>query len=100
MNEQNINPEIKKQINKEGFEENVAVLIGKKEEMPQLQELLETEGRAADLGSYIKMHKEIALPKEYVGVEGIEKSTWIFKVINYKIRDREERALITLRYNR
>ncbi len=31
-----IDPKIKKEINKEGFEENSAVLIDKKEEMPKL----------------------------------------------------------------
>ena len=62
-----VEPEIKKEIMEEGFgEEGAAVLIGKKEEMPQLLEKLEKEGRAENLGSYIKMHKEIALPKEEI----------------------------------
>ena len=57
-----IDPKIKKEINEEGFEGDAAVLIGKNEEMSQLLEKLEKEGRAENLGSYIKMHKEIALP--------------------------------------
>jgi len=61
-----IDPKIKEEINKEGWENNAAVLVGKKEEMPQLLEKLEKEGRAANLGTYIKMHKEIALPKEEI----------------------------------
>lgn len=61
-----IDPKIKKEINEEGFEENAAVLIGKKEEMPELLEKLEKEGEANDLGTYIKMHKEIKLPKEEI----------------------------------
>ncbi len=61
-----VEPEIKKEINEEGFDENAAVLIGKKEEMPQLLEKLEKEGRAENLATFIKMHKEIALPKEEI----------------------------------
>jgi len=68
-----IDPKIKKEINEEGFEENAAVLIGKKEEMPQLLERLENEGRAENLGTYIKMHKEIMLPKEEMSQELREK---------------------------
>lgn len=61
---ENIDSEIKKQINEEGFEENAAVLIGKKEDMPQMKERLETEGRTETLAAYIRLHKEIAVPKE------------------------------------
>lgn len=53
---------IKEEIHKEGFEEGAAVLIGKKEEMPELRKKLETEGKTKDLGTYIKLHKEIILP--------------------------------------
>jgi hypothetical protein len=67
---EDVDPEIKKEIIEEGFEDNTfAVLIGKEEEMPQLLEKLEKEGRAENLGSYIKMHKEIALPKEEINLE-------------------------------
>lgn len=72
MNEEismEIDPKIKKEINEEGFEENASVLIGKKEEMPELLEKLESEGRTADLGAYIKTHKEIKLPKEEIPSE-------------------------------
>ncbi len=66
-----VDPKIKEEINKEGWEktddrDEQAVLIGKKEEMPQLLEKLETEGKTADLGSYIKLHKEIALPYDEI----------------------------------
>ncbi len=64
---------IKKQIHEEGFEENAAVLIGKKEEMPELLEKLEKEGRAENLGSYIKMHKEISLPFDEISDENLKK---------------------------
>ena len=74
-----IDPQIKKEINEEGFEyggrddEEAAVLIGKKEDMPQMLERLEKEGMAEDLGSYIKMHKEIALPNTEITEEIKEK---------------------------
>ncbi len=73
-----IEPKLKKEINEEGWEKEdeesgAAVIIGKKEEMPQLLEKLEKEGRAKNLGSYIKMHKEIALPKEEMSEELKEK---------------------------
>lgn len=61
--------ETKKQINKEGYEGEAAVLIGKKEEMGELREKLETEGRTEDLGSFIRLHKETVLPKEEVSPE-------------------------------
>lgn len=66
-----IDPKIKEEINKEGWEktddrDEQAILIGKKEEMSQLLEKLEAEGKTADLGTYIKLHKEIVLPKEEI----------------------------------
>ncbi|MBU6501120.1 MAG: hypothetical protein KGJ89_04520 [Patescibacteria group bacterium] len=60
---------VKKDINSEGFEDNAAVLIGKKEDMPQLEERLESEGRAENVASYIRMHKEIAVPANHLGPE-------------------------------
>lgn len=50
-----VEPEIKKEINEEGLEK------------------LEKEGKAENVGSYIKMHKEIALPKEEMSPELKEK---------------------------
>ncbi len=61
-----VDPQIKKEINEEGFEENAAVLVGKKEEMPQMLERLEKEGMAENLATYIKMHKELALPNREI----------------------------------
>ncbi len=73
-NFEGVDPEVKKQINEEGFEGDkeggAAVIIGKKEEMPQLEKKLETEGNAPDVASYIRIHKEIALPKEEMGQFG------------------------------
>lgn len=70
MEKMEFDPKIKEDINKEGFDDDGgAVLIGKKEEMPQLLERLEKEGRAEDVGSYTKMHKQIVLPKERVTPE-------------------------------
>lgn len=57
-----LSPQEKEDINKEGFEGQAAILIGKKEEMPNLVERLEKEGRAADLETYIRMHKQIIVP--------------------------------------
>ncbi len=62
-----IEPELKEQINKEGWEKldeksGAAVLIGKKEDMERLRERLETGGKTTDLGSYIRLHKESFLP--------------------------------------
>lgn len=54
----------KEDINREGWEEDVAVIIGSKEELPQLLEHLEKEGKAKDLGTYILMHKEVLLSQE------------------------------------
>lgn len=61
-----VDPKIKEEINKEGWEEDAAVLIGKKEEMAELLEKLESEGKTADLGTYLKLHKEIILPHEEI----------------------------------
>lgn len=73
-----IDPTIKEEINKEGWEktgdkDEWAVLIGKKEEMPQLLEKLETEGKTADLETYIKLHKEIILPSSEIKDEELKK---------------------------
>lgn len=57
-----VDPEVKKEINKEGFEGNAAVIIGKKEELPNLKEKLETEGRVENLATYIRLNKQIFLP--------------------------------------
>lgn len=68
-----VDPQIKKEINEEGFDEGAAVIVGKKEEMPQMLERLEKEGMAENLGAYIKMHKEIALPNTEMTEEIKEK---------------------------
>ena len=57
-----VDPEIKKEINKEGFEGDAAVLIRKEEEGRKPRERLYAEGKAENLETYIKMHKEIVLP--------------------------------------
>jgi len=62
MNPEKIDPIIKKEINKEGFDENAAVLIGTKAELENLRARLESEGRAENLPTYLKMHKEIEVP--------------------------------------
>ena len=70
-----IDPEIKKEINEGGFEigeegeGGAAVLIGKKEEMPNLEARLENEGRAANLESYLRIHKEVIIPKDFIDKE-------------------------------
>lgn len=59
--------DVKGAINEEGWEsDGAAVLIGKESEMPRLREKLEKEGRAVDVASYIRMHKEIAVPADEV----------------------------------
>jgi len=86
----NMREEIDK-INKEGFEGNdesgAAILIGKggeekgeeNREMKRLRERVETEGRAADLETYLRMHKEIAVPKEEIDnlPEEVEKGHYV-----------------------
>jgi len=37
-----------------------------KEQMPELLEKLESEGKTADLGTYIRLHKNIILPSSEV----------------------------------
>jgi len=74
-----IDSEVKKRINEEGYDENAAVLIGKKEEMPNLEAKLENEGRTVDIETYIKMHKEILVQKDVM-----ERTPYCSK---YNIRD-------------
>jgi len=54
----------KKTINKEGWEGSAAVHIGTREELDRQREILETEGRTVDLGTYLKMHKEVAVSND------------------------------------
>ena len=54
----------KADINKEGWEENAAVIIGTKEERENLRERLEKGEMVADLGTYIKMNKQFFLSLE------------------------------------
>lgn len=104
MNERNIDPEVKKNLNKEGWEENAAVLFGEKEtgELNQLYEQLESEGKATDLGGYIKMHKEIALPKGELSdkeAQDYKGLVWIFDVkTDLMNKDHNEIAQILCRY--
>ncbi len=61
------NPELKQdieEINKEGWEGNAAVKIGKKEDMPNMVKALETEGKAEDVETYIRLNKQIVIPAE------------------------------------
>ena len=69
QNEMLVDPKIKKEINEQGFEGDAAVLIGKEEEMAQMEQRLEKEGRAENLGTYIKMHKEIVLPNDKIDLD-------------------------------
>ena|SRR3989344_4690774 len=59
-----IDPELKRKINKEGFEGDAAVLVGKEEEMENLRERLETGGNTKDLATFIRLHKEILVPSQ------------------------------------
>lgn len=57
-----VDPNLKEEINKEGWggeEGNAAVLIGREEEMKNMENKLETEGKAENLGAYIPMHKVV-----------------------------------------
>jgi hypothetical protein len=64
---------IKKEINEEGFESDspeliekgAGLAIGTKEEVEQIRKRLESEGRTEDLETYIRLHKEIAVPKDF-----------------------------------
>lgn len=72
-NKNTISPKIKEEINQEGFEENAALLIGKENEMLQLKEKLEAEGRTKNLETYIKLHKEICIPNSMISDEKFQK---------------------------
>lgn len=63
-----IDPEVKEKLAEEGFEDNAAVIVGKKEEAERQREIIEKEGKAENLGTYIKMHKEIAIPHDILTV--------------------------------
>ncbi|PIR41685.1 MAG: hypothetical protein COV30_02480 [Candidatus Yanofskybacteria bacterium CG10_big_fil_rev_8_21_14_0_10_37_15] len=59
-----LSPELKKEFEEAGFEDNAAVVIGNKEEMERARERIETEGRTKDLKTYIKMHKNsVVVPR-------------------------------------
>lgn len=62
-----IDPKLKKEINEEGWEaqdkeSGAAILIGEKKEMPGLLEKLYTGEKTVDLGTYLRLHKNIILP--------------------------------------
>ncbi len=63
-----IDPQLKNQINSEGWEDDYALLIGKKEngELSNLLERLEANGRAKDLANYIRLNKKIIVPNKEV----------------------------------
>ncbi len=72
-----IEPGLKEEINKKGEympdeRGGATILVGSKEEMEKARERLETEGKTADLGSYIRLHKELFLPSNELrsGVRG------------------------------
>lgn len=73
---------IKEAINKEGFvkdeEGEGAVFIGTKEEVKAARERAETEGRAPDLASYIRLNKEIVATKEEIEKLTVEKEEKAF----------------------
>lgn len=63
----------KEEINKEGFEKEegeeaggAAVFVGSKEEVEKDRSVAETEGRAVDLETYLRRHKEILATTEEV----------------------------------
>ncbi len=73
---------VKKEITEEGFEDGAAVLIGKKEKMPQLLEKLEKEGELMEsLGAYLKtyleLHKKIVLPADQISDNELRE--WVSK---------------------
>lgn len=65
MNEEimGIDPSIKDRINNEGWEDNAALIIGKKEELGGKLEKLEKEGQCSDVISYIRLNKHIEVPE-------------------------------------
>ena len=67
MSKEQPNPDFeqaKADINKEGWEENAAVIIGTPEERAILRERLEKGEMAADLGTYIRMNKQLWVQQE------------------------------------
>jgi len=73
-----IDPKLKEEINKEGWEGDkeggAAVFVGTKEEMEKSRERMENEGRTEDLGTYIRLHKEIILPFNEITDEDLKKT--------------------------
>lgn len=83
-NFEKIDSTLKEQINKEGWEtgkdynlktkeENeggMAVFVGTKEEAERAREIAETEGKAANLGAYIDMHKVIKVKSNEMELAG------------------------------
>lgn len=56
----------KEKINAEGWEDNAMAVIGTAKERERVRKLVESEGRAADLSSFIRLNKKIVVPAEFV----------------------------------
>lgn len=74
--EPKIDPELKRTLNKEGWEGDkeggAAVFVGTKEEIEKAREIMEKEGRTENLESYLRLHKEIVLPYNEIDNETIK----------------------------
>ncbi len=58
-----IDRNLKEQINKEGWEDNASVIIGKEgEEIDNLKERLESDNKCIDAATYIRLNKIICVP--------------------------------------
>lgn len=72
--------ELKNSLNEEGFEGDeegkygAAVLVGSREEVGLARERLETEGRATDLRTYLRMHKTVCATGEEL-ISFLERTT-------------------------
>lgn len=62
---------MKKYFEGQGFDEQGgAVLMGSKEEVDAALKRMEAEGETEDLESYIRMHKEVVMPKQAINFSG------------------------------
>ena len=89
MVEYKIDPELKKEINNQGWDDGgAAIIYSSEEERDALLERLETGGFCKNLETYIRMHKKIVVPAEYVSMRNSEKFyTSTLQLRNYIFRD-------------
>ncbi|MFH0854113.1 MAG: hypothetical protein V1891_01325 [bacterium] len=110
-----VDPALKEQINKEGWEVGkdynlnteeeteggAAVYVGNKEEVDRAKEIVETEGKAENLEVYIRMHKVIKVESDDIKITTEVESKEIHpgKAWLPDIGSRSERSLLYIDQN-